>query len=327
MLKVAMLSRWHVHADDYAQQVQANPDMEIVAVWDEVQTRGLDWAKELEVPFYENLDKLLQVSEIDAVVVVSPTNMHREIILQAVEAGKHVFTEKVLGLTVDECDQILEAVQKHQVELMVSLPRLTENYYVLAQKTLDEGKLGDLTTIRCRLAHDGAVPTMSNPQGWLPAHFFDKEVCGGGAFIDLGAHPIYLTNRLAGPATTVSATLKSTSGRSDVDDNSVVVVEYASGAIGILETGFLSAGSPFQLELYGTKGTLLVEGEKVRLLIDGQEEVLTEKLALPSPLEQWLDEIKRINTPTLTATDFRALTQINEAAAESNKTGKKVSIS
>ncbi|WP_347835642.1 Gfo/Idh/MocA family oxidoreductase [Gracilibacillus sp. JCM 18860] len=108
-----------------------------------------------------------------------------------------------------------------------------------------------------------------------------------GALIDLGAHPIYLTNRLAGPARSLSAMLQSTSDQYDVDDNSVVLVEYESGAIGILETSFLSSGSPFQLELYGTEGTLLVEEQSVRLKTDTDWVDVTDTVYEPMPMEQW----------------------------------------
>lgn len=66
MIKVALLSQWHVHARDYARQAIANPDLEIVAVWDEVATRGELWATELGVTFYPDLDALLERRDIDA---------------------------------------------------------------------------------------------------------------------------------------------------------------------------------------------------------------------------------------------------------------------
>ncbi|MFP5108734.1 Gfo/Idh/MocA family protein [Neobacillus sp. C211] len=330
MINVALLSKWHVHADDYARQAKDNGQIKIKVVWDENVERGQEWAKKLAVPFEQDLKKVLTNPEIDAVIVDTPTNLHKEIIILSAENKKHIFTEKVLAFTVQDCKEIYEAVKKNHVKLMVSLPRLTENYYLYSQQVLNEGLLGKLTSIRCRLAHNGAVPLEGNPNGWLPKHFFNKEECGGGAFIDLGAHPIYLTNRLAGPVKAVTARLQPQS-EDEVDVNSVAIIEYESGALGTIETGFLSSGSPFQLELYGTEGALLIEDDKVRLKSKqlGVGWITPETLpdALPLPMEQWVNSIIEGNVPTITDNDVQGLTLINQAAVRSHAQGRRVETS
>lgn len=330
MINVALLSRWHVHADDYARQVKDNEHLAIKMVWDEEEERGRKWAAELGVPFESELEAVLSNAEIDAVIVDTPTNMHKEIIMKAAKYKKHIFTEKVLAFTVEDCKEILDAVEKAGVQLMVSLPRLTENYYVYAQEIINKGLLGQLNMVRCRLAHDGAVSTENNPDGWLPAHFFNRELCGGGALIDLGAHPIYLTNRLAGTPSALTATLQSTSEKYEVDDNSVVIVEYESGALGTIEAGFVSNGSPFQLELYGTNGTLLIEDNQIRLKSreTGADWVTPDPLpeALPMPMEQWVNKINGKSEPTIKEEDVVNLTLVNQAAALSQQEGKRVEL-
>ncbi|MES9760180.1 Gfo/Idh/MocA family oxidoreductase [Priestia megaterium] len=331
MINVALLSKWHVHAIDYANQVKAIKDLSIKVIWDEDPQRGKEWADELHVSFEKDLEVILEDPTIDAVIVNTPTNLHTEVILAAIKHKKHVFTEKVLALTVKECKEIFNALDQSDVQLMVSLPRLTEDYYVFAQEVLNQGALGELTSIRCRLNHDGAVPSNELSNGWLPEHFFNLEQCGGGALIDLGAHPIYLTNRLAGEVEAVSARLKRTLGK-EVDDNAVVMVEYKSGALGILETGFLSKGSPFQLELYGTQGTLLIEDNHIRLnstYYKDNEWNEPQKLpdALPMPMQQWVNTIIHKEEPSITRNDVLNLTLINEAAALSNKESRRVLVS
>ncbi|MCM3115032.1 Gfo/Idh/MocA family oxidoreductase [Neobacillus sp. MER 74] len=327
MVNVALLSKWHVHADDYARQANQNEHIQIKVVWDENVERGQEWAKQLTVPFEPDLKEVLADPEIDAVIVDTPTNLHKEIIILAAEYKKHIFTEKILAFTVEECNEIYEAVNQNQVKMMVSLPRLTENYYLYAEQVLNEGLLGKLTSIRCRLAHNGAVPLEGNPNGWLPKHFFNKEECGGGAFIDLGAHPIYLTNRLAGPVKAVIARLQPQS-ENEVDVNSVAIIEYENGALGTIETGFLSSGSPFQLELYGTEGALLIEDDKIRLkskqLGEGWHTPDTLPTALPLPMEQWISSIIEGKIPSITEKDVQGLTLINQAAILSQTQGRRV---
>ncbi len=329
-MKVALLSKWHVHAVDYAREAMENEAISIKTVWDENEERGTQWAEELGVSYEADLHKVLNDSNIDGVIVTTATNRHKEVIIAAASHGKHIFTEKVLAFTVKECEEILEAVEKNNVQLMVNLPRLTESFYLYAQEAVDKGLLGDITYIRCRVAHNGSVPSKENPKGWLPQHFYNKEECGGGALIDLGAHPIYLTNRLGGKVKAVSGKLNEFY-KLGVDDNAVVMVEYESGAMGMIETGFLSFGSPQQLELYGTEGTLMVEWQDVRIKSKhlGTDEWVTPALPNPisSAMEQWVQAIKTGEKPAITTDDIVNLTAINEAAAISSAEGRRVQLS
>jgi predicted dehydrogenase len=331
MIKTALLSKWHVHAQEYAEEAIQNEHITLTHVWDEQKERGQAWADELGLTFEEEIDNIFRNQEIDAVIVASPTSMHTEIITKAAEHGKHVFTEKVLAETEADARAILQEVEKHGVKLMVSLPRLTAAYYLYTQQVADQGLLGRITTIRCRVAHNGSVPTEQHPEGWLPQHFYDKELCGGGAFIDLGAHPIYLTNRLGGKVKAVTARFKQTFDH-EVDDNAVAIVEYQSGALGILETGFVSSGSPFQLEVYGTEGTLMIEDDTIRIrsinLEEGWHALSEEELPkdAPSAMTQWVSHIRSGTKPDISYQDAYLLTLINDAARRSNEEGRRIEI-
>ncbi|QUW21519.1 Gfo/Idh/MocA family oxidoreductase [Sporosarcina sp. Marseille-Q4063] len=330
MIKVALLSRWHVHADDYVREINENKNISIKLVWDEEIIRGEEWAKELGVPFEKDLKAVLSNPEIDAVIVNTPTSLHKDVIVAAANNNKHIFTEKVLAFTAKDCDEIYQAVESAGVKLMVSLPRLTSNNFLYAEKALKENWIGKLTMIRCRFAHDGAVVSEGEESGWLPTRFFDQVQAGGGAMIDLGAHPIYLVNRLAGKAKAVYARLNKVISPK-VDDNSALLVDYESGAIGIIETSFVSNSSPFQLELYGTIGTLLINEGDISVasenVNDGKLTKLTEALPeLALPMEQWVDAILNGSTPTITKEDVINLSLLNEAAFLSNEEGRRVEV-
>ncbi|MBD1382379.1 Gfo/Idh/MocA family protein [Metabacillus arenae] len=314
MLGVALLSRWHVHADEYAEEVKNNPYFEIKCVWDEENERGVRWGEELGVPFVDDLTSIFNDSTIQAVVVSTPTNLHTDIIVQAAKNKKHIFTEKILAFTGDECTNIYEEVEKNGVSLMVSLPRLSSPYYLYAQKAVDEGLLGELTMARCRVAHNGAVPSEAFPEGWLPAHFYNKEACGGGALIDLGAHPIYLCNRLLGKPITVQAHFHYTYQK-EVEDSATIIVEYENGVLANLETSFTSEDSPFLLELYGTKGCLYIKDEAIELRKNQTKKMISSLPApLLTPMNQWAEEIVSGKKPSITKEDIILLTTVNEAA-------------
>ncbi|OIV38322.1 oxidoreductase [Mangrovactinospora gilvigrisea] len=262
MIRTAMLSFWHVHARDYARQASEHPDIELVAAWDEDADRGAANAEVLGLPFHADLAELLARPDVDAVIVDTPTSAHPEVILAAIRAGKHVFTEKLLALEPAAADEILAAAERAGVVLTVSLPRLSEPATLAAHAALEQGLLGQLTQVRVRVAHNGAVGA-----GWLPEHFYDPEACGGGALIDLGAHPVYLARLFLGRMPeAVTASLGSVTGRA-VDDNAVTVFRRDDGAVAIAETAFVNRHSPYTLELHGTEGSLLFGTPEARMLI------------------------------------------------------------
>ena len=326
MLRLAILSFWHVHAKDYAREAQEHPRTEIVAAWDEDPERGRTSAKELGAEFHADLAELLARTDVDGVVVTTATRAHRDVMVAAAQAGKHIFTEKVLALTPAECREILAAVDAAGVKLTVSLPRLADGYTQATRAILAEGRLGDPTLVRVRLSHDGAVG-----RRWLPAQFFDPDEAGGGALIDLGCHPMYLTRLfLGGMPDALTATYGRVTGR-EVDDNAVAVLTYANGAIGVVEAGFVNPHSPFTIEVHGTEGSLLYGTPEPKLLVKsnpaGRGDAWTEVPLpdrAPGPFDQWVGHIEQGTVATENIALAVDLTTLMDAANRSARTGETV---
>lgn len=327
MIKCALLSFWHVHADDYFRQATEHPDTEIVAIWDEIPGRGQKEAEARGVTFYESLDQLLANDDIDAVIISTPTNIHHEVMIAAAKAGKHIFTEKVIAPTYREVKDILKAIEDYQVKLTVSLPWLNHRLTLAIQDVLIQGVLGDLTLVRTRLSHNGAT------NNWLPEHFYNLEQCGGGAMIDLGCHPMYLARLFLGLPQRVSAHYGYMTGR-EVEDNAVAILQYDHGALGIVEAGFVNDHSPFSVELHGTKGTLhaVMDNQlqfRSSLVKEGQESrVQSHEFpeALPSAFAQWVQHIKSDTVAEENVNIAVDLTKLMEAANLSAQQGRVISL-
>lgn len=315
MIRVAMLSFWHVHARGYLQDARTNPQTSVVAVWDEQPDRGRSQAQSLNVPYYEHLADLLAKVNVDAVIVDTPTTMHRDVMVAAAQAGKHIFTEKVLAPTLRESHEIVAAVEKAKVKLMVSLPRLYARDTLAIKAILDRQMLGQLTQVRVRLTHDGAIRTPQHPQGWLPPAFFDPHLTAGGALIDLGSHPMYLTRYFLGLPESVNATYGYLTGRA-VEDNAVASLHYPKGTIGIVESSFVNPTSPFTIEAHGTEGSLLYGTPESHILVRTTKtgsawniwkDIPEEQ---PAAFQQWVQHIQQGSTATENiqiATDLSAL--------------------
>ena len=318
MIRVAMLSYWHVHAWDYTRQAQSHPDVTIGAVWDELPERGRAAAEQLGVPFYESLDDLLALPEIDAVIVDAPTSMHCDVMVAAARAGKHIFTEKVLAPTLAEANEIIAAADQASVVLTVSLPRLAEGYTQAITSLITDGACGDLTLVRIWMAYNGALRIEQNPDGWLPSHFYDPEQCRGGAMIDLGCHPMYLARHFLGLPETVNAHYGYVTGRA-VEDNAVVTLGYASGALAVVEAGFVTPASPFTIEVHGTHTSLIYSAPPPVLRVRGLDDWIEQAIPKSSPLPfvQWVDHIQRGTRNTANIDAALDLTKLMEAANRS----------
>lgn len=255
MIRVALLSFWHVHGKDYARAAEEHPDTKIAAVWDEVPERGRAEASQRNVPFFANLDELLAQPEIDAVIVDAPTSMHNEVIIAAARAGKHIFTEKVIAATLPDAEAIIAAVEQAGVAFVVSMRRLADPATVAIREFIAQGVLGELTLVRVRDSHSGALSTPQRPNGVLPAQFYNLEQAQGGTLIDL-CHPVYLTRAFLGRPEGVSAIFGYVTGRA-VEDNAVVTMRYPNGAIGVAETAYVAQYAPFSIEVHGTQGSVL----------------------------------------------------------------------
>ncbi|SEL52003.1 Gfo/Idh/MocA family protein [Paenibacillus sp. OK003] len=327
-IRIGKISLWHVHAWDYIKQAQEHEDTVMAAIWDEDAERGQEAAERLNVPFYASLEDMLAQDNIDAVIVDAPTRLHEDVITAAAKAGKHIFTEKVIASTIKEVNTIISDVQDNGVKMTVSLPRLNDGYTLTIQDILKQGLLGKVTYVRVRLSHNGAIGN------WLPEHFYHLEDCQGGALIDLGCHPMYLTNLFLGQEVTgVNANFGYVTGK-EVEDNAVATLFTDSGAIGVVEAGFVNSHSPFAIEVHGTEGTLLYGTPEDKLLIRTNvgSDLQKEWTEIPlldrreSAFSQWVSHIQNDTMATENLQTAIQLTRLMEAANLSAKEGRKISL-
>jgi len=332
LVKIGKLSMAHVHAGGYVRQINENPNAELVAIWDEIPERGAPVAEEQGVPFFADLDEFLAVDGLQAVACDATTNLHHDVIMRSVRAGKHVFTEKALTVTTKESDEIVRAVHDAGIKFMISLPSRCTPEILFLKKVLDEGLIGDVTLMRARIAHSAAL------DGWFGGHtlwFADPVAAGGGALFDLGCHTVDVMRWLMGKPKSVIAQMNSFTGKyPGVDDNAVAVVEFESKALGILDVAWVHRAGPNPIEIYGTKGFVGIRGVDGRPFLisqdaqyagmTGQMVVQSLPAALPAPMQQWISAIESGEPMTITVEDGRNLTELLEGIYRSSGEGKSI---
>lgn len=323
MLKIAMVGAWHVHAGGYAREINNFENASVTCVWDSDAERGKKFAEEFFCTFFEDYDELLS-SDIDAVAVCTSTDIHKDVIIKAAKAKKHIFTEKVLALTNEDAALIAEAVKESGVKFVISYSHIPGDGVQKVKELVSSGKLGTVTYARMRNTHSGSV------DNWLPEHFYNLKECGGGAMIDLGAHPMYLLAWLLGKPLSVSSVFTEITGHG-VEDNAVSVLRFPSGAIGVSETGFVSSSDKGGLEVSGTDGFLRQTGREVFVSFKSEDnewkKIEVEEKNIPSPLTYFLgvlsgDEDKKLYN----IDDAVMLTEIMEAAYKSHREKREVAL-
>ena len=260
MINLAMLGKWHVHADDYAKQAMELGDrVKITAVWDEDADIGKQWAEELGAKFYPTYQEILSMDSINAIICNTPTTKHREVLSAAAKAGKHIFTEKMLACTEEDAEAIANEVLRSGILFVISHP-LTSNAVIRrAKKLMYTGKLGKISCVRFRRSHGGVS------ENWLPERWYDTNASGGGAMMDLGAHPVYVLHYLCGEPEHISSVLGNIFGTSS-DENSIALFKYENGVIGLAETAFVTYGVPDILEVYGSDAYLRAHGNEITII-------------------------------------------------------------
>ena len=287
--KLALWGAWHVHAEKYL-TAAAEAGATVVGVWDEDPARRDKIAEACGIPAFGSEAELL-ASDADGVIVCTATCDHLRVLIALAEAGKDIFTEKVLAVSDGDAERIAAAVKKAGVAFVISFPYLYRSWTRTALAMVKEGKLGQVTSVRFKNCHSGSSGK------WLPAAFYSEAECGGGAMIDLGAHGMYLIAALLGAPDTYRSTFVCACPEAQpdpahpVEDNAVTVMTWKNGCVATNETGFVTAGFPKSLEISGTGGTI-VWNDTAMTMIDPASGKFVEIPRLPSeptPLEQFVN--------------------------------------
>lgn len=326
-MKIAVIGAWHVHTHEYATAIQNNPKAELCCLWDDNPERGKAMADTLGVPFQPDLDAIWADSSIDGVQITTATSQHKEILLAATQAGKHIFTEKVLALTNEDAQEIEDAVKKSGVIFTISYPHKTWPTMKAAKALVESGKLGQITYARVHNFHNGSVaPQADSSLGWLPPHFYDAAQTGGGAMMDLGAHPMYTLHWFLGEPKSIVSQFTEVTHRG-VEDNAVSVIEFDGGAIGVSETGFVTTGDGYVLEMSGTKGSLMIHNDTLEYSCEetgGNVVEMTDlPAASPKPIDAWIDACCGQGEAPNGIDEAVALTKFMVGAYEAYRTGKR----
>lgn len=148
-----------IHARNYQFRIDR---AEITAIVDAVEESAINAAKELGVERYDtDYHRILGDPEIDAVLIVAPTNLHKQIVVDCANAKKHIFCEKPMAMNTEECDEMIEACRRNGVKLQIGFMRRFDSNFQEAKRLLESGAIGKLVQIH---SHTRGP---SKPKPWM----------------------------------------------------------------------------------------------------------------------------------------------------------------
>ena len=265
------------HIPGYAK----NPDFELAAVADPCDTSLAQvrekWTFGKEYHCYK---EMLAAEKLDVVSVCTPNKFHAEIAIAALEAGADVVLEKPIALNLADGLAIKAAAERHGRRVFTCFSHRFNGIDIPAHDAIQNGLIGKPYMIRVRFAHTGPWP------GWAKTDwFYNPELAGGGATLDMAVHAYDLVRYLVGDVTAVMSKAATLRKDIQVDDNVVTILEIGKDCLGYVEAGWTSCAGFGGVETFetGEGGVYRVlrkqvrRGEELELELDSRYVTVRER--------------------------------------------------
>ncbi|MBQ4517156.1 MAG: Gfo/Idh/MocA family oxidoreductase [Clostridia bacterium] len=233
--------------------IQKAKNAELIAICDKDSERLAAKAEQFGVETtYTDYHELLAREDIDAVTLPLPDQVHAEIAIAAMRAGKHVLCEKPMALDLNECKEMIKVARETGKELMVGQIGRYTPAFVKAKELLDAGVIGELFMVESEYAHDytGKFGT----DGWRKQP--EREAIIGG-----GCHAVDLIRMMAGNPEEVFAYANNFCQKDwPIHDCSLAIMKFPTGVIGkVMNSHGCKRAYTMRSALYGTKGTIIFD--------------------------------------------------------------------
>jgi predicted dehydrogenase len=243
----------------HAKAVKGSDGGTLVAFCDVQKERAEKLARDYGCDAYDSLDRLLADPRVQAVNVCLPNHLHREAVLRAAAAGKHVLTEKPPAMSLTDTDEMIRACAAAGVRFGCTVQCRMRKAIQAMKRAVDAGRFG-------RLLHaDATMKWYRTTEYYRSDAWRMSRKSGAGVTVQHAFHYIDLLQYLAGPARSVQARMANLA-HPDValEDTLLAFVDFAGGAQGVVEASTaLWPGTDVRIELNGTDGTAIMTGERV----------------------------------------------------------------
>ena len=343
MIRVGVIGCGKIAQVRHIPEYEANPDAKIVALYDVNVQRARELAEAHGCRAYETLEELLADPDIDAVSVCTSNATHAQSTIDALKSGKHVLCEKPMAITIEECEEMVEAARAAGKKLMIDQNQRFARAHVRAKELLDSGRIGKVLTFRTAFGHGGPETWSVDPG--TGSWFFDPKRAAMGAMADLGVHKTDLVQWLIGQ-TVVSATAKiATLDKRDpegnlvgVDDNALCIYQMDGGAMGTMTASWTYYGpEDNSTVIYGTEGVMRIYDDPAHSIVinlkSGETEYYdveaiqtNDNQTASGIIDAFIECLEGDAEPAISGESVLSAMRAVFACIESSKTGKTVEI-
>ncbi len=330
-----------IHAESYHRFV---PDAELVGVYSRSEDHARAFALKHGIAcWFIDLGEALAQTDCDVADICLPNYLHARVTIDAAKAGKHVIIEKPLCLTLEEADELITTCKAHNVKLMYAEELCFAPKYERVRQLVREGALGSIYYLRQCERHSGPH------SDW----FYDLNQSGGGALMDMGCHGFAWFRWMLGAETkALSVFAQMQTGllhgaRTRGEENSVCVVEFDGGVVGVVENSWAKLGGmEDRVEVCGTGGVVYADlfmgnsaltysekgygyamekaGSTQGWTFTNFEEAFNQ--GYPQELKHFIACVRSDTPPLTTGEDGRVVLEMLNAAYYSARIGEKVSL-
>ncbi|CAM3900103.1 Gfo/Idh/MocA family protein [Lederbergia lenta] len=324
-MKIGMISFAHMHAHSYAEGLNKHTDVELAYIWDDNAARGQEMAEKYNCVFIADLDKLLE-TDIEAVVICSENVNHKEQVIKAAKAKKHILCEKPLATEIKDAEAMIQTCEDEGVILQVAYPVRFAPVMEKVKETIQSGAIGEVLAINA--TNHGLMPG-----GW----FIEKELSGGGSATDHIVHIMDVIRWIfKDEVKSVYAELDTRFYDIDVEDCGMVTLELESGMIVSIDPSWsrpktYPTWGNVVMHFVGTKGNLSVDAFKQHSLYYNDSEEKIQELPWSEDMDEGLINdfihcVKVNGNPSITGTDGLRTLEVVKAAYQSNELKKAVKL-
>ncbi len=344
-MNIAVIGAGGIAHKFHLPQLKEIPGVRVTHVAGRKEARLKTLCSRFDVPHWTtDPDSLLSDPEIDAVIVATPHPHHVSFGIKALSAGKHLMMQKPLCASLEEADSFVEAVEKTDRTVMC-LPHFGAEIYA-ARHEAQAGSIGSISAAHCRVSHGGpevyyaeirdAFGEADEPGETL--WFFQPGDAAVGALFDMGVYAASVLTAVMGDVKSVMGMVSTHAKPTELEDTATLLLEFRSGAIGTLETGWCDPAKTYRLSLHGTGGKLSMPGDGEVCVTRWEPGSLVREDVPPRPFplalapysrgnahEHWTRCIRERQEPELShARLARHVTEILLAGLTSAKTGTRL---
>jgi UDP-N-acetyl-2-amino-2-deoxyglucuronate dehydrogenase len=255
-MRVGILGAGNI-SDTHARAAKAIAGVEIAAVYGRNREKAERLARTYGGTVYDDVDSFLGHRPLDLVAIGSPSGLHAEQTIAAIKRGLHVIAEKPLDVTTAKVDAVIAEADRRDVKVGVFFQDRLKPDIATLKTMVESGRIGT------PIFASGRVRWFRPPEYYAGSRWRGTwALDGGGALMNQGIHTVDLLQWLFGPVAQVGARTATRLHTIEVEDTAAAVLEFASGALGVIEATTSSyPGYARRLDVSGSEGTLVLEGD------------------------------------------------------------------